>query len=122
MKENYKTYMHIDLYLITGPCPFAGLILWSSVHGHIGTFCQDGSITVPIGQGIELSYTSIAVIAYSLPGVANIQLTLEYETIYNNVPWHKEHVLINSPNTSYYEYFNSVHILLFYGYNTEAGM
>ena len=37
-------------WFVSGLCGLSGVIILSSEHGHVGTFCNDGSFTTPVGH------------------------------------------------------------------------
>ena len=72
----YKRHVLLLLLLliVAGICPFAGLILLDG-YKHIGTFCEDGTFTLPVDQDLYLQYNQLVLIEYSLPSIGQISFT-----------------------------------------------
>ena len=49
--------------IILGTCPFGGLILLDG-YVHVGTFCADGTATLPVGQYLHMWTKEIILIQY----------------------------------------------------------
>ena len=65
-------------------CAFAGLIVLSTQHGYIGTFCDDGTSTLPLDLELHLEQTTMVFIKYSIAGLANIRFALKYRLFHDN--------------------------------------
>ena len=63
----------------TGICPFAGIILIWPDDGHIGTFCEDGAFTLPIGQAVKAGAGYVIFLKYSSIGVADVIFRFLYK-------------------------------------------
>ena len=62
-------------------CPFAGLIIYTGFY-HIGTFCQDGTFTLPIGHPLYQQELPFTLVHYSLPGLGEIHFASRAYNIY----------------------------------------
>ena len=75
--------------IIPGPCPFAGLILFTITQGHFrpfGTFCADGSSVLPVDHRIQKGKTIIFFL-YGIPGVAEVHFRLIYKENNDEANW-----------------------------------
>jgi hypothetical protein len=61
-------------YLLAGLCPFGGVILYDSMH-HLGTFCEDGTYTLPVNHKLNLGHNILTIIPYASTSLASILFT-----------------------------------------------
>ena len=62
--------------LLAGVCTFAGVILYDG-KVHLGTFCEDGTYTLPVNHKLHLYYNVLTIIAYAVPSVVNLWFTFK---------------------------------------------
>ena len=113
------------LLCLAGVCPFAGLMLSSPKHGHIGTFCSDGSFTLPFKQQFKIhdDYLLIAVFKIDSFAQLNIGLQIVHELkghhVVINTPPMIANALLEYPETNFLYYFYS-HATLWTKYNVTS--
>ena len=77
--EGLKYVLHITWtfnILVSGVCPFGGLLIYDGFY-HMGTFCGDGSYTLPVGKALPLATSQLMLIEYSMSGKG--ELTFSYK-------------------------------------------
>ena len=87
----YTFYLLKNSLSFTGICPFAGVIIYDS-YLHLGTFCDDGSFTMPLHQELLSTMGHVIVVYYSMSTLAQVSLTYTV---------HKKHGAIGLPNVCY---------------------
>ena len=72
-------HTNVNHICITDLCPFAGVITIWPDNGHIGTFCNDGSFTFPIGQAMKAGKGRIVFVQYHIPVLADVMFSFKYK-------------------------------------------
>ena len=63
----------------------SGVLILSHISGHLGTFCQDGSFTLPVGQPLILRLDDIPIIVkYGYNHYSDVNLNFNYNFKYLN--------------------------------------
>ena len=61
-------------------CPFGGLMVYDGFY-HMGTFCGDGSFTLPIGKTLPLATSQLTLIEYSTPGKGKLSFSYTVDLV-----------------------------------------
>ena len=59
----------------SGICPFGGFIILDG-YIHVGTFCEDGTYSLPIGHDLNFLTTEVSLIQYSVAGVGEVSFSV----------------------------------------------
>ena len=71
----HHNFIHLSF---AGICTSGGVILYDS-HWHLGTFCGDGTYTLPVKQTFHLSTNILTIISYAVPAIDNIHFSYKLD-------------------------------------------